>query len=99
MGNGIPYGTELIVRVKGAEIVTGRLSDARTKRVYQIDQSHKRDEDNDEETTNFTMKSKSQPNPIPPDYFLPNGEYYLLTWWWDSDTMRGGTYRDKFVIF
>lgn len=99
MGNGIPHGTELIVRVVDAEIVTGRISDAITRRVYQIDQSHKFDEDNDEETTNFTMKTKSQPNPIPPDYFLPKGEYYLLTWWWDNDTMRGGTYKDKFVIF
>lgn len=98
-GNGIQYGTELIIRVKGAEVVTGRLFDLITKKTYQIDQSHVKDEDNDAETTNFTLKSKAHPDSEGPDYFLPWGDYVLLTWWWDNDTMRGGTYKDKFSIF
>ena len=98
-GNGIRYGQELIVRINGAEVVTGRLYDPRTKKTYQIDQSHKFDEDNDAETTNFTMKSRLHPDAESPDYFLPKGEYTLLSWYWDNDTMRGGSYRDKFVIF
>lgn len=98
-GNGIPQGEELVIRIRGAEVVTGRLYDPKNNRTYQIDQSHKLDEDNDAETTNFTLKSKVHPDAIAPDYSLPIGEYVLLTWWWDNDTMRGGTYKDKFVIF
>lgn len=98
-GNGIPQGEELIVRVRGAEVVTGRLYDPKTKKTYQIDQSHKNDEDKDEETTNFSLKSKLHPGASAPNYHLPWGEYVLLTWWFDYDTMRGGTYKDKFVIF
>lgn len=98
-GNGIKFGEELIVRVVGAEVVTGRIYDVISKRTYQIDQSHKRDEDNDAETTNFTLKSRLHPNASKlTDYSLPVGEYMLLTWWWDNDIMRGGTYRDKFLI-
>jgi len=98
-GNGIPHGKELLIRVKDAEAVTGRLYDAKTHKTYQLDQSHARDEDNDVETTNFTMKSKVHPNTSPPDHFLPRGKYVIFTWWWDDDTMRGGTYKDEFVIF
>lgn len=98
-GNGIPFGSELIVRVRDAEVVTGRLYSLKTKKTYQIDQSHAKDEDNDVETTNFSMKSKIHARSEPPNYHLPPGEYMLLTWWWDNDTMRGGTYKDKFVIF
>lgn len=99
-GNGIPYNSELIVRVRGAEVVTGRVYDVLTKRTYQIDQSHSNDEDNDAETTNFTLRSKSHPHTdASTNYALPIGDYILLTWWWDDDTMRGGTYKDKFTIF
>jgi hypothetical protein len=97
-GNGIKFGEELIVRIVGAEVVTGRIFDVVNRKTYQIDQSHAKDEDNDAETTNFTMKTKIHPDALPPDYFLPPGEYMLLTWWFDYDTMRGGTYRDKFDI-
>ena len=99
-GNGIPFNTELIIRVRGAEVVTGRLYSLETKRTYQIDQSHAKDEDNDAETTNFTLRSKLHPQASESsNYALPLGEYVLLTWWWDNDTMRGGTYKDKFTIF
>ena len=99
-GNGIPFNTELIIRVRGAEVVTGRLYDVANRKTYQIDQSHAKDEDNDAETTNFTLKSRLHPFASKlNDYALPFGEYMLLTWWWDNDTMRGGTYKDKFMIF
>ena len=98
-GNGIKFGEELVVRIVGAEVVTGRVYDIINRRTYQIDQSHANDEDKDAETTNFTMRSKIHPEAVPPYYHLPPGEYMLLTWWWDNDTMRGGTYRDKFEIF
>ncbi len=97
-GNGIKYGEELIVRVRGAEVVTGRVYDPRHGKTYQIDQSHAKDEDNDAETTNFTLKSRNHPNAHPNTYSLPLGEYVLMSWWWDCDKMRGGTYTDKFVI-
>jgi len=99
-GNGIPFNSELIIRVRGAEVVTGRIYSLLTKRTYQIDQSHSKDEDNDAETTNFTLKSQLHPEALPSENFaLPHGEYMLLTWWWDNDSMRGGTYKDKFTIF
>lgn len=97
-GNGLKVGEELRVRIRGAEVVTGRIYDVINKRTYQIDQSHSKDEDKDVETIRFTMKSMAHPNGRGPEYNLPAGEYMLLTWWWDNDTMRGGTYRDKFVI-
>lgn len=97
-GHGIKQGDELIIRVRGAEAVTGRVYDPRTNKTYQIDQSHINDEDKDVETTNFTLKSRLHPKAMVPDFFLPVGEYVLLTWWWDNDTMRGGIYRDKFMI-
>jgi len=97
-GNGIKQGQELIIRIRNAEVVTGRIYDPKTNKTYQIDQSHSNDEDKDAETTNFTLKSRIHQRAIAPDYFLPIGEYFLLTWWWDNDTMRGGTYKDKFVI-
>ena len=33
-----------------------------------------------------------------PGDFLPPGEYTLIIWYWDNDTMRGGSYTDKFLI-
>jgi len=99
-GNGIPFNSELIIRVRGAEVVTGRLYDLATKRTYQIDQSHAKDEDNDAETTNFTLRSKLHPQALADfNYALPLGDYVLLTWWFDNDTMKGGQYKDKFTIF
>lgn len=98
LGNGIKYGNELIIRVRGAEVVTGRVYDSHTNKTFQIDQSHTNDEDKDAETTNFTLKSRLHPDAVAPNYYLPPGKYVLLTWWWDNNTMRGGTYRDKFVI-
>lgn len=98
-GNGISQGQELIIRVKGAEVVTGKLYDPLTNRTYQIDQSHANDEDKDAETTNFSLKSKLHPKSLSPDYYLPVGEYVLLTWWFDYDTMRGGMFKDKFRIY
>lgn len=97
-GNGIKKGKVLFIRIRGAEVVTGRLYDPRTKKTYQIDQSHSKDEDNDAQTINFTLKSRLHPNAMAPDYYLPQGEYTLLTWWWDAQTMRSGTYRDRFNI-
>ena len=98
-GNGISQGEELIVKINGAEVVTGRIYDPKTGKTYQIDQSHAKDEDNNAETTNFTLKSNLHPRASKlSGYVLPIGEYVLFTWWWDNDTMRGGTYRDKFMI-
>jgi len=100
-GNGIPYGKELHIRIKGAEVVTAKLYDPLNKRIYQIDQSHANDEDKDAETVNFTMKSRLHPaaHKDIDNYQLPGGDYALLIWWYDMDTNRGGMYRDKFVIF
>jgi len=100
-GNGIAYGSELEIRVAGAEVVTAKLYDPLNNRVYSIDQSHIHDEDNDAETVNFTMKSKLHPSTHVSldNYQLPGGDYALLIWWYDMDTNKGGMYRDKFVIF
>lgn len=94
-GNGILEGEELIVRIKGAETVTGQIRGPQNQ-VIQIDQSHDFDEDNDAETVNFILKSKRwaglKKNNLPP------GGYTLICWFWDNDVMKGGSYTDKFLI-
>jgi len=92
-GNGIKYKEELIVRIAGAETVTGQIRDSKNA-VKMIDQSTAADEDNNAETVNFNMKVKGAGT----EDYLPPGEYTLITWYWDNDTMRGGSYTDKFLI-
>ena len=92
-GNSIKTGRELIVRIRGAEVVTAKLS--HNGRLLQVDQSHKNDEDSNTETINLKLKTKSR-------YFrttnLIPGTYELHVWYWDNDTMMGGSYRDSFEI-
>lgn len=92
-GNGIQAGRELIVRIRGAEVVTAKLS--HKGKLLQVDQSHKNDEDSDTETINLKLKTKSRffrtTNLLP-------GTYELHVWYFDNDTMMGGSYRDKFEI-
>jgi|APSaa5957512535_1039671.scaffolds.fasta_scaffold13335_2 hypothetical protein len=97
-GNGLYFGEKLSIRIKDAEVVTGRIYDHITNKTYQINQSHDNDTDKDAETISFTLKTKLHPQSVKPEHYLPVGEYVLFTWWWDNDTMRGGTYRDKFII-
>ena len=97
-GNGLKFGMDLTIRVRGAAVVTGRIYDAKNNKTYQIDQSHKNDKDKDAETTQFSLKTKLHPDAKAPGYNLPPGEYMIFTWWFSYKTMRGGTYRDKFVI-
>ncbi len=92
-GNSISQGTQLIVKIKGAESVTGRIS--RNGRVLMIDQSTETDEDNNTETINFLLKARYR---ICFKRNLPKGKYTLFTWWWDKETMASGTYEDEFEI-
>jgi len=92
-GNGIPHKQELIVRIAGAETVTGQIR-YKNGQVCLIDQSHENDEDNNAETINFNMKVKGAAD----DDYLPPGEYTLITWYWDNETSMGGSYTDKFII-
>ena len=92
-GNGIKSGTELLVRIRGAEIVTGKLS--YRNKLLMIDQSHDKDEDNDAETINFKLKTGSR-------LWRKNlrlGTYELHLWFYDQDSGERGLYRDKFHIF
>jgi len=92
-GNAIHTGEELIVRIKGAESVSGYISMNGSK--VQIDQSHENDEDKDAETINFLLKRKSV-------HFLTRnlrvGTYYLHVWFWDKDTNQQGYYKEEFEI-
>jgi len=97
-GNGINFGKPLDVKIRGAEVLTARIYNKQTKKTYQIDQSHSNDKDKNAETIQLSMKSKLHPDAKAPHYYLPPGKYTLLVWWWDDDIMRGGTYRDNFVI-
>ena len=80
-GNGIKTGTELLVRVKGAETVTGKLS--YKGQLLIIDQSHDKDEDNDAETINFKLKHRRFRMF---NYKLPLGKYELHIWFYDQDS-------------
>lgn len=92
-GNGLKVGQELLVKINGAETVTGQIR-YQNGQVCLIDQSHAADEDNNAETVNFNMKVKG----AGPGDFLPVGEYTLIVWYFDNDTMMGGSYTDKFQI-
>lgn len=94
-GNGIKEGQELQVRIVGAEVVTGQVRD-HLNRIITIDQSHARDEDNNAETINLKLKRKKWMGLRKEN--LPSGKYVLIVWYFDYDTMMGGSYTDKFII-
>ncbi len=97
-GNGIREGFELHVKVVGAEVVTGQIRDA-ANRIITIDQSHLKDEDNDASTINMKLKRKGRGWGIfKRKYNLSPGKYVLIVWYFDYDTMKGGSYTDKFLI-
>lgn len=93
-GNAIHTGKELIVRIKGAESVSGYIADSNGNKI-QVDQSHEKDEDNDAETINFKLKRKSR-------HFVTRnlrvGTYLLYVWFWDKDTNQQGYYKEEFQI-
>lgn len=94
-GNGIKQGSELIVKVHGAEVVTGQIRHPTNGPII-IDQSHSRDEDNNTETVNFLLKRRRWMG-MKKD-ILPPGKYVLRIWYWDNDTMKGGGFEDEFEI-
>ena len=93
-GNGLKLGSDLTVKIRGAESVSGTIKDIRGK-LLQIAQSHSKDEDNDAQTINFTLKVKRFKMF---NYYIPKGEYFIKVSWWDKDTQRQGYYNDKFAI-
>ena len=93
LGNSIKKGSELFVRIRGADSVTGRISIR--NRVEMVDQSTQTDEDNDIETINFKLQKRFR---LFGKKDLPAGLYSLLVWWWDKETQRTGTYSDNFEI-
>lgn len=92
-GNAIHTGEELIVRIKGADSVSGYISLNGSK--IQLDQSHENDEDKDAETINFLLKRKSI-HLITRN--LRVGTYLLHVWFWDKDTKQQGYYKEEFEI-
>lgn len=92
-GNGIKTGTELLVRIRGAETVTGKIS--YKGQLLMIDQSHSRDEDKDAETINFKLKHRRFKIF---KYNLPLGVYELHLWFYNKTSGERGLYRDKFQI-
>lgn len=94
-GNGIREGSELLVTVKGAEVVTGQIRD-NGNRIITIDQSHEHDEDNNAETINLKLKRRRWRG-LKRENLKP-GKYVLIVWYFDYDTMKGGSYTDKFLI-
>lgn len=94
-GNGMKEGSELIVKITGAEVVTGQIRDVKN-RIITIDQSHSKDEDLNAETINLKLKRRRWMG-LKKDN-LPSGKYLLIVWYFDYDTMTGGSYTDKFLI-
>ncbi len=98
-GNGIKFGTSsLDVKIVGADLIMGYVVDVKNKQIYTLSFSNASDTDRDAETNNFILKTRLHPDSIPPNYFLPVGEYILFNQWFDYDSKKSGTFRDKFVI-
>jgi len=92
-GNGIKSGDELLVKIRGAEVVTGKIS--HKGKLLMIDQSHAKDEDNDASTINFKLRKRSR---LWRTVGLQPGTYELHLWFYDKDSGERGLYRDKFQI-
>jgi len=92
-GNGIKSGDELLVKIRGAEVVTGKVS--YKGKLLMIDQSHAKDEDNDASTINFKLRKRSR---LWKTVGLDRGTYELHIWFYDEDSGERGLYRDKFQI-
>lgn len=93
LGNGIKTGTELLVKIRGAEVVTGKIS--YNGQLLMIDQSSKFDEDKDASTINFKLKHRRFKIF---NYNLPLGTYELHLWFYDRDSGERGLYKDRFEI-
>ncbi len=92
-GNSIKSGDELLIKIRGAEVVTGKIS--HKGKLLMIDQSHAKDEDNDASTINFKLRKRSR---LWRTVGLPPGTYELHLWFYDRDSGERGGYRDKFQI-
>jgi hypothetical protein len=92
-GNGIKSGDELLIKIRGAEVVTGKIS--HKGKLLMIDQSHAKDEDNDASTINFKLRKRSR---LWRTVGLDRGTYELHLWFYDKDSGERGLYRDKFKI-
>lgn len=95
-GNGIKSGEELLVKIRGAEVVTGKIS--HKGKLLLIDQSHAKDEDNDASTINFKLRKRSRFFGRLRTVGFQPGVYELHLWFYDQDSGERGLYRDKFVI-
>ena len=94
-GNSIPEGSELVVKVHGAEVVTAQVRHPKNGPVI-IGQSHKADKDRKLDTVHLLLKRKRWMG-MKKDT-LPVGKYVLRVWYWDNDTMTGGGFEDEFEI-
>lgn len=93
LGNGIKTGAELLIKIRGAKVVTGKIS--HNGQLLIINQSHSKDKDNDASTINFKLKHRRFRLF---NYNLPLGTYELHIWFFDKDTGERGMYKDKFEI-
>lgn len=92
-GNIIKTGITLLVKIRGAESITGKIS--HKGKLLLINQSHDNDEDNDSTTIQFKLKHRRFKIF---NYNLPLGEYTLYVWFYDEDSGERGFYRDVFKI-
>lgn len=98
IGNGIKIGSELEIRIAGAEVVTAQIRNSNNQLIM-IEQSHSNDKDHDKETIQIKLKTKRRRWGIFRRHDdLPVGEYTLFLWYFDYVNMTGGTYKDRFNI-
>lgn len=92
-GNSVKTGTTLLVKIRGAKVITGKIS--YRGKLLLINQSHDNDEDNDTTTIQFKLKHRRFRLF---NYNLPLGEYTLHLWFYDENSGERGLYRDVFQI-
>lgn len=92
-GNSIKTGTTLLVKIRGAKVITGKISYRGI--LLLINQSHDNDEDNNSTTIQFKLKHRRFRLF---NYNLPLGEYTLHLWFYDESSGERGLYKDVFQI-
>lgn len=93
-GNKLAYATDLIIKIDGASIVTGRLEklESGKVKVIQIEQSGRKSNPWPDKVKFEMIEFDGKGGRAP----MPRGSYLVEVWYWVNN--KGGHFTDKFEI-